>query len=101
MSDGMYTFNEIREQNNFTGTVQVSQGKFRGENDFYQYHGAFSIKNSILEGSIIIKNKKTEKMEHIPFSTSINNEEFKIVIDTNNMKINLLCHKQQQKPFLS
>ena len=101
MSDGMYSFNEIRGQDIFSGIIQVSQGKFRGENDIYQYHGVFSIKDHVLQGSVIVKNKKTETLDHIPLSTSLDSEEeFKIVIDINGQRINLLCQKEQARPLM-
>jgi hypothetical protein len=101
MSDGMYFFKETLGHDSFSGVIEVSQGKLRGENDSYQYHGVFSIKDHILQGSILIKNKETQAVERIPLSGGVpEDNEFRIGIDINGKVINLLLQKQMSRPSM-
>lgn len=101
MSDGMYFFNDIKESEDFDGAIEVSGGKFKGENNFYQFQGLFSVVDHVLEGYALIKDKSTDTTSRIPLLIhNFNDNEFNLTIPINNQQIKIVFKKERERPLM-
>ncbi len=100
MSDDLYDVSSSLEQ--FNVTIEVFQGKFRGENDFYKYKGSFSTDGLILKGVVSITDKNTGKQEFVRlYSSSFQDKKFKATVNIKGKKLNLTCQKANSQADLS
>lgn len=91
MSDGYYKCSCDIEK--FNVLLEVKEGCFKGENDFYYYSGSFLVLEDVLKISAIIKNKKTGTENEIISTSKFNDKKFILNIEIDYEEINLSVEK--------
>ncbi len=101
MSDGLYEIENTLGLERISGTVKVRKGVFQGENDDFTYSGNFHIKDGELQGVLAVENKTTKRVEKIPLSARIQDDEnFPVSLKIENKEISLMLRKEKHRPLM-